>query len=61
MHQVSLSPEVALPSSCVEGLTIHHIPVTEHKAPTLHQIQDFIEICKKAKTKKPYLWIVSFS
>ena len=55
MHQVSLSPEVALPSSFVDGLTIHHIPVTEHKAPTLHQIQDFIEICKKAKTKKPYL------
>ena len=47
-HLVSLSPEVALPSSSVDGLTIHHIPVTEHKAPTLEQIQDFIEICKKA-------------
>merc|ERR1712083_1015617 len=32
-------------------LTIHHIPVTEHKAPTLEQIQDFIEICKKAARK----------
>ena len=47
-HLVSLSPEVALPTSSVDGLTIHHIPVTEHKAPTLEQIQDFIEICEKA-------------
>ena len=51
-HLVSLSPEVALPSSSVAGLTIHQIPVTEHKAPTLEQIQDFIEICEKVKTKK---------
>ena len=49
-HLVSLSPEVRLPT--VEGLSIHHIPVTEHKAPTLEQIQDFIEICEKVKTKK---------
>ena len=47
-HLVSLAPEVALPSTSEHRLTVHQIPVTEHKAPTLRQIQDFIGICEKA-------------
>ena len=47
-HLVSLSPEMPPPTSPVQGLTIHFIPIEDFQAPTLNQIEKFLEICDDA-------------
>jgi atypical dual specificity phosphatase len=47
-HLVSLSPEMPPPATPVQGLTIHYIPIEDFQAPTLNQIEKFLEICDDA-------------
>ena len=36
------------PATPVQGLTIHYIPIEDFQAPTLNQIEKFLEICDDA-------------
>ena len=47
-HLISLSPEMPPPATPVQGLTIHYIPIEDFQAPTLNQIEKFLEICDDA-------------
>jgi len=47
-HLVSLSPEMPPPARPVHGLTVHYIPIEDFQAPTLNQIEKFLEICDDA-------------